>query len=396
MLSNGPPPGAKAPSGRNGLAEVAANGVTLLRTGIGGWDAEVLDGQIAAERALLDAAAGHGLGCWLWLGDLVNFPGGAAGARNEQLLTTIVQALRGHAALAAYKGIDEPGNPLRSPAPVPAAGMVRAYKRLKQLDPKRPVVVVQAPRGPAAALDKYRPAFDITGCDIYPVSYPPQVHSDSKNKELSVVGELTRKTRQAAGTKPFWMTLQVAWTGVLPTQQRPHVVPRFPSYPEERFMAYEAIVNGARGLVFFGGHLTDVMTPEDAASGWNWTFWRRVLRPVVSELASPDLRPALLAPNAPDRVVTSPRTNDVELVARRAAGHLYVIAVRRSGGVSEIGISGLPKQLTSGEALFEYAQSPLPPPNRPGRQAPRRVAVANGSFRDWFALHDVHVYRFQL
>ena len=263
----------------------------------------MLDGQIAAERKLLDAAATHGLRCWLWLGDLANFPGGATGTRNNQLLTRIVQALRGHAALAAYKGMDEPGNPLRSPAPVPAAGMVRAYKRLKQLDPKKPVVVVQAPRGPVAALEKYRPTFDITGCDIYPVSYPPQTHSDSKNRELSVVGDLTRKTRQAAGTKPFWMTLQVAWTGVLPTQQKPHVVPRFPSLPDERFMAYEAIVNGARGLVFFGGHLTDVMTPEDAASGWNWTYWRRVLRPVVSELASSELRPALLAPDAPDRVV---------------------------------------------------------------------------------------------
>jgi hypothetical protein len=302
----------------------------------------VLDGQIAAERALLDAAQTHGLGCWLWLGDLANFPGGATGTRNQQLLTKIVQALRGHAALAAYKGMDEPGNPLRSPGPVP-------------------------------------------------VAYPPQIHSDSKNRELSVVGDLTRKTKQAAGTKPFWMTLQVAWTGVLPTQQRPQVVPRFPSLHEERFMAYEAIVNGARGLVFFGGHLTDVMTPEDAASGWNWTFWRRVLRPVVSELASSELRPALVARNAPDRIVTSPRTNDVELVPRRAAGHLYVIAVRRSGGVSEVGFAGLPKQLTSGEVLFEYTQSPLPPPIRAGHQAPRRIAVANGAFRDWFALHDVHV-----
>ncbi len=356
----------------------------------------MLDGQIAAERALLDAAQAHGLGCWLWLGDLANFPGGATGTRNQQLLTKIVQALRGHAALAAYKGMDEPGNPLRSPGPVPAAGMVRAYKQLKQLDPKKPVVVVQAPRGPVAALEKYRPTFDITGCDIYPVSYPPQIHSDSKNRELSVVGDLTRKTKQAAGTKPFWMTLQVAWTGVLPTQPRPQVVPRFPSLHEERFMAYEAIVNGARGLVFFGGHLTDVMTPEDAASGWNWTFWRRVLRPVVFELASSDLRPALVARDAPDRIVTSPRTNDVELVARRAAGHLHVIAVRRSGGVSEVGFAGLPKQLTSGEVLFEYAQSPLPPPIRAGHQAPRRIAVANGAFRDWFALHDVHVYRFAL
>ena len=34
---------------------------------------------------------------------------------------------------------------------------------------------------------------------------------------MNVVGELARKTRQAAGTKPFWMTLQIAWSGVVPT-----------------------------------------------------------------------------------------------------------------------------------------------------------------------------------
>ena len=66
-------------------------------------------------------------------------------------------------------------------------------------------------------------------------------------------------------------------------------------------MAYEAIVNGARGLVFFGGHLTQVCTPADAKAGWNWTFWNRVLRPLVVELNSPEIRPALLAPNAKAR-----------------------------------------------------------------------------------------------
>lgn len=37
-LSNGPPPDGTAPSGRNGLAEVAAAGVNLIRTGAAAWD----------------------------------------------------------------------------------------------------------------------------------------------------------------------------------------------------------------------------------------------------------------------------------------------------------------------------------------------------------------------
>ena len=44
-------------------------------------------------------------------------------------------------------------------------------------------------------------------------------------------------------------------------------------------MTYQAIANGARGLNYFGGHLTQVASPEDAALGWNWRFWEQVLRP---------------------------------------------------------------------------------------------------------------------
>ena len=70
-------------------------------------------------------------------------------------------------------------------------------------------------------------------------------------------------------------------------------------------MAYQAIVNGARGLVFFGGHLTEICTPDDAKAGWNWTFWRQVLRPVVHELSSSQLRPALSPPTRSSRCASS-------------------------------------------------------------------------------------------
>src|SRR5205814_756775 len=82
--------------------------------------------------------------------------------------------------------------------------------------------------------------------------------------------------------KPVWATLQIAWSGVLP----PAHVPRFPTLLEERFMAYQAIVAGARGLAFFGGHLTQLMRPADVQSGWNWAFWERVLKPRITEPGS--------------------------------------------------------------------------------------------------------------
>ena len=164
-------------------------------------------------------------------------------------------------------------------------------------------------------------------------------------------------------------------------------------------MAYQAIASGARGLVFFGGHLTQVMAPLDGSLGWNWGFWARVLRPLVAELSSPSVLPALLAPNA--RAAVAASAADVELTARRSGDTLHVIAVRRGATTSRVTISGLPRTrggapLTGGQVMFEYVQDPLPPPIRPDRQAFRSVRVENGAFRDWFGPHDVHVYRFDL
>src|SRR6266849_8292059 len=73
-LSNPPPLGRAAPSGREGLAELAAAGASFIRTGIGDWSLELAGGQIAVERRLLDAAGSHGLHCWLWRGEVANLP----------------------------------------------------------------------------------------------------------------------------------------------------------------------------------------------------------------------------------------------------------------------------------------------------------------------------------
>ena len=385
VVSNGPPLGAKAPNGNDALAELAAGGVGFIRAGRPAWSGEATEQQIAAEREVLDAAAAHGLHCWLQLGDVPDLPARGLAAK-KQLLNRIVGQLKDHPGLGAWKGVDEPANPNRS-ARVPAAGLVRAYRALRETDPDHPLVVTQAPVGTVAQLTPYRPAFDITGADIYPVSYPPGKHAGGRTRDIGVVGDVTRKMVRAAGGKPVWMTLQIAWSGVVPTEQHPGNVPRFPTLNQERFMAYQAIVHGARGLVFFGGHLTRIARPADARAGWNWTFWERVLRPLLEELTSSAVAPALVAPDARRAVRAS--TKAVELVTREAGDFLYVIAVRRGSGTSRVAFSGLPRRrngqpITGGEVLFEYVQDAF-----------RTVRVSDNRFRDWFAQHDARVYRFR-
>ena len=396
-LSEAPPLGGKTPDGKDAWEEVSSAGANFIRSGLREWNLQQIDNQIAGERARMDAAAAHGLFTWPRLGNAGNLPPPTTGGPpsvNEQLLVKIANGIKGHAALGAYKGVDEPAL-----GGTPAAGLARAKTKLKATDPDHPVVITQAPPGSVADLVPYRPAFDITGADIYPVAYPPGRHSDLPNRDISVVGDVTKKMASAAGGKPIWMTLQIAWSGVLPNQQRPDLVPRFPTLHEERFMAYQAIIDGARGLVFFGGQLTQVMRPRDAKIGWNWTFWELVLRPLLVELTSPSVLPALVAPVAQAQVTAS--AADIELTARRSGNFLHVIAVRRGATTTQVTFTGLPRklngaQLTAGQVMFEYAQDPLSPPVQPDRQQFRFVKAGNGSFKDWFGPHDAHVYRFNL
>ena len=399
-LSNPPPLGGTTPAGADAWKEVAAGGVNLLRTGRGDWSAADIDAQLASERSRLDAAAAHGLHCWLYLGDLPNLPQGATGAAaiREQLLERIVRSVKDHAALAAYKGIDEPRNPFRGNNWIRPDGLVRAARKLESLDPSHPVVIIQAPRSTVAQLVPYRPAFHVTGADIFPVAYPPGEHSDLTNRDISVVGDVTKKMVQAAGGKPVWMTLQIAWSGTVPSATKPNVTPRFPTLHELRFMAYQAIACGARGLMFFGGHLTQSSRPVDARAGWNWTFWDQALQPLLEELTSTAVAPALVAANGPPVSVSA---SDVDVVTRRDGRFLYLIAARRGNATSRVGFTKLPTKLdgtrlAGGQVLFEYVQEPLPPPIGAGHQVFRSIPVDNGGFRDWLGPHDVRVYRFNL
>ena len=396
-FSNPPPLGGKTTAGKDAFAELRSAGGSLIRIGRPDWNMARIEGQLAETDRWLDAAHAKGLQCWLWLGEVPDLPP-EAGSPKEKLLRKIVNHVKGHPGLRAYKGIDEPHNKFR-PRPVDPRGMARAYRLVKRLDPKRPLIVIHEPESSVSELRPYTAACDIVGADIYPVSYPPGTHAgrSTSNTDLSLVGDLTARMKQVAGRKPVWMTLQIAWSGVTPSHERPEIVPRFPSLFDERYMVYQAIVNGARGLFFFGGHLTQIARGADAEAGWNWTFWELVLRPLLRELRSTAVAPALTARVANARISTT--AADVEVAARRTKEFIYVIAARRGGSTSRVGFSGLPakhdgRAITGGQVLFEYTQSPLAPPIQPGHQEFRSVGVSKGSFRDWLGPHDVHVYRF--
>jgi len=380
-LSDPPPVNSKAPNGKPAWAEIASAGANF------GRDYTVWTVPDAAEQLLelgerLEAAREHGLQMWVALAGINNLS-------RKSLLNKVVNTIKGHPGLGVWKGADEPAH-----GHVPAAGLVAVRNHLKTLDPDHPIAIIEAPRAPAprpgapdkpltiASIRPYAAACDIHGVDIYPISKPPGRHAGGPpvNTDISVVGDMTRIVARATARKGIWTTLQIAWSGVLPPKH-PLVMPTF---PQARFMAYDAITAGARGLFFFGGHLPQAMNAQDKRRGWNWSYWNRSLRPLLRELSDGPHTAALTAPLAAHAVTAN--AADIAVSTRQDDDALYVIAVRRSPSAhGKVRFSGLPAGIRKGTVLAH-----------PGGNPARPVTVARGAFTDpaSFGPHNARVYRF--
>ncbi|HZV36314.1 MAG TPA: hypothetical protein VFB72_17185, partial [Verrucomicrobiae bacterium] len=225
----GPPPGAKAPNGKEGLRELADAGGLFMRTGPSGHD--WTEQTFADEQQWEDAAARCGMYCWVFLRELAS----VTNSECEAKLRRVVNQFKDHPGMGIWKGADEP-----QWGKVKVEPLIRGYNIVRELDPNHPFVTMQAPRGTVKALRPYNATCDVTGMDIYPIGYPPGKDSLLPNKDLNMVGDYTRMMMDVTeGKKPVWMVLQIAWSGVV----QPGKTLRFPTFPEERFMTYEAIIN---------------------------------------------------------------------------------------------------------------------------------------------------------
>ena len=166
-------------------------------------------------------------------------------------------------------------------------GMCDGYAFLKQLDANHPIWMNHAPRNSPADLKRFGAAADIAGCDIYPVPEYIGGHSDLMDRSLSAAGAYTTIMQQSAPSKPVWMVLQgFGWADLDPnaTEESCKKNPR-PTFEESRFMAYDAIVHGARGILYWGTAYIEKDSP----------LWKNLLK-LVRELA--DLQPVLSARDA--------------------------------------------------------------------------------------------------
>ncbi len=367
-LSPGPPNFGMTPVGYDAMEELSNAGALISRiVQTTDWNS----GLIATQQAALDWAAQHGMYGMVNLRELSVFAAG--NATTEASLRSLVSQFKNHPALALWKNKDEAWWGGTS-----VADLQRGYDVIKQEDANHPVEQTHAPRGTVADLQPYNVAADILALDIYPVGVPPGANSLLANKEISMVGDYTQFLSQIAnGQKQFWMVEQIAWSGVTP----PSKTLVFPTLRQSRYMAYQAIINGARGLMFFGGNIATTLNAQDALLGWNWTFWNDVLKPVIQQVGDHGvLAPALVAPNSALPITSIGATApDVEFCVREVPPYLYILACKREGATANVTFTGLPAWVGTGEVLFE---------------SPRTVSAQSGQFSDTFAPFDVHVYQF--
>ena len=142
-----------------------------------------------------------------------------------------VRRMRDKEALLAWYINDE-----RSPGWLPK--LQKLHGLTTELDPNHPTFQVLA-NSSASALEKYFKVTDVLGNDPYPVG---------RESDLTATSHHTRITVEAGhGGKGTWMVPQMMDWSVY----RPELKQHSPSRDELRNQAYQAIINGAKGLIFY-------------------------------------------------------------------------------------------------------------------------------------------------
>jgi hypothetical protein len=377
VLAKGPERGTTTPSGADALAEVVSAGVNFFKVGPAAtaWTNADLADALAWNRA----AATLGAYTWINLSTLSRAtPGSTQHTRLREVITSLESDASG-SAIAVWKGADEPWW-----SKFPASSLQFAYCLATSrgdtswcageppVDNDHLWVTIQAPRGTASDLAPYSAVTDTHGVDHYPVTY-----RNRDDPKLHEVGTWTDLIRSITPNRSVWTTLQVCASGSSdPAGSGAFVMP---TRRQERYMIYDAIINGARNLAFYGGNLPRCWSDTDTAHGWNWTFWNDVLEGLIQEInANSPIAAALVNPESTRVLTTSDSTT--QLIQREGENEsdLWVIAARHGAGSQTVAISGLPATVTSGTVYTEG----------------RSVRVAGGAFTDTFDRWDVHVYHF--
>ncbi|MGB9605549.1 MAG: hypothetical protein ACPL88_06685, partial [Bryobacteraceae bacterium] len=237
----------------------------------------------------------HGLYGWIALGSIR--PDRAAA--DEERIRKVVEAARGDPALLFWETEDEPTFVWKKPGElrVPPEQLVRTRRFVETLDASHPFYLNHAPTNLESTLCRYNEAADIVATDIYPVIpagirelyalWPDGRQGDLLNTYISQVGQYADKLRRVAGAqRAVFMVLQAfAWENLREKDRDPQMV-LYPTREQTRFMAYQSVVHGVTGILYWGLEYTPAEAPV-------WDDLARLageFRTLAGELAARPLR----------------------------------------------------------------------------------------------------------
>ena len=238
------------PGDREKLRRMAESGINLIRCG---------------NRDALDLAHEQGMMGWV---PLSVQQGATPGLRKQ------IETLRNHPALAVWEGPDEivwtftaysflkeragftredwnnqipkAVNYAKKEGDKVITKMNEGIRLVRELDERNlPFWVNEAADSDVKYVRDYIDSIDITGCDYYAVR--------KAGTDLQSIGRLVDRWDAIGRGKPVWMVLQgFSWHKAKAGRKR-----LYPSYRQSRFMAYDAIAHGARGILYWGTQTID-------------------------------------------------------------------------------------------------------------------------------------------
>jgi hypothetical protein len=329
----------------------------------------------------LDKADEYGLKAWVHLGDALDFSKDTE--KRKQGVKNRIEELKDHPALLLWESMDEPAWTWKKPwqARASAEGLAQGHKFVKDMDPDHLLWINHAPRNTWKTLAEFSQNADVIACDVYPViskdidadkTYaimPNGKQTDLANQTISCVGEYMDKLKKAAGDGRgiFLVAQGFAWDN----EQNPDN-PLYPTYEETRFMAYNAIIHGAKGILYWGTY--SMPQPSE-----HWDNLKKVAR----ELG--DLHDVLASPTIPHNVSIDYQEmgfsidSGVEVLVKEHQGTTYMLAANTTVGPAKVTFSDLPSPTDSLNVLFED----------------RSIDISSKAFKDSFEPYAVHVYRFK-
>ena len=362
------------PNNLDELKRLADNGFNLVRS--------------APDSSALDMVQEAGLKAWINTGNKIDFSKDIE--QRKAQLTRLINHFKYHPALAVWEipdealwGLGYPTyeflfygkqwsvyqqdsliNELAIAIPKKAKGITDGSNYLRQLDPSHPIWMNHAPRNTLDQLRLFSRSADIVGCDIYPGKKGVNGHNELHNHRLSSVGAYTELMQEAAPNKPIWMVLQgFSWDLLKLKDPKPEDLDpwKFPTYKHSRFMAWDAILHGAKGILYWGSYKVNS----------NTLFWNSILG-VTKEIAA--LESFLLEEELKDKIqiepiqFTSSTTTRVASTLRKYKSD-YLLVLLQEDLSQALNVSGL--GFLEGKTLYELTSD-------------RTYIVKNGKIRVWF------------